>query len=56
MHVELGVAILSNELFGRPKVYVVGEHFNNSVFYFHPCVNRRKSFEEVLEEIESIKN
>jgi len=52
MHTELGVAILSNILFGKPRIFVVGEHLNNCVFYFHPVVERRKSVEEVLREIE----
>ena len=52
MHTELGVAILSNILFGKPRIFVVGEHLNNCLFYFHPVVERRKSVEEVLREIE----
>ncbi len=52
MYVELGAAIFSNIEFGKPKIYVIGEYTSRSMFYFHPSVNRRKSIEEVLEEIE----
>lgn len=52
MYVELGVAILSHMERGRPKIYVVGPETSRSMFYFHPAVNRRRTIEEVFEEIE----
>jgi len=51
MYVELGVAILSYKLFGKPKIYVVGEDNSYALFYFHPSVIRKNSIEEVLEEL-----
>lgn len=50
-HVELGAAILSAIKFGRPKIYVIGEYNRESMFYFHPLVNRKKTIHEVLEDI-----
>ena len=51
MYVELGAAISSNLEHGKPKIYVIGEYTSRSMFYFHPSVNRRKTIDEVLEEI-----
>ncbi len=51
MYVELGAAISSNLEHRKPKIYVIGEHTSRSMFYFHPSVNRRKTIDEVLEEI-----
>jgi hypothetical protein len=53
MYVELGAALALNQLNGNPEIYVVGEENNQSQFYFHPAVKRRKTFEEVMEEIEN---
>ena len=52
MFVELGTAILSNLLYGRPKIFVVGEHNSNCLFFFHPSVMRKNSIEDVLKELE----
>ena len=54
MYVELGVAISSNIEQGKPKIYVIGEHTSRSMFYFHPSVNRRKTIDDVLEEIKKL--
>ena len=54
MYVELGAAISSNLEHGKPKIYVIGRHTSRSMFYFHPSVNRRKTIDEVLEEIEKL--
>ncbi len=54
MYVELGAAISSNLEHGKPKIYVVGDHISRSMFYFHPSVNRRKTIDEVLEEIKEL--
>ncbi len=51
MYVELGTAIASHLTFGKPLIYVVGEHSSRSMFYFHPSVKRRKTIEDVLGEI-----
>ncbi len=51
MFVELGIAILSNLLFRKPKIYVVGEHNKRILFFFHPAVNRRDKIEDVLKEL-----
>ncbi len=53
-YVELGAAILLNLLQEKPKIYIVGEQNSESIFYFHPCVNRRENIEEVLAEIENL--
>ncbi len=54
MYVELGAAISSNLEHGKPIIYVIGEYTSRSMFYFHPSVNRRKTIDEVLEEIEKL--
>lgn len=54
MYVELGIAILSNLMFGKPIIYIVGDYTSRSMFYFHPSVNRRKNINHVLKEIEKI--
>ena len=54
MYVELGAAISSNLEHGKPKIYVIGEHTSRSMFYFHPSVNRRKTIDDVLQEIEKL--
>ena len=51
MHTELGVAILSHILFGKPKIYVAGEHNKNSMFYYHPSVKRMEKIEYVFEDL-----
>ena len=51
---ELGVAIMSFLIYGKPLIYAVGEKTNQVTFYYHPSVRRRKSFDEVLTEIEKV--
>lgn len=51
MYIELGAAISSNLAYGKPKIYIIGEHTSRSMFYFHPSVNRRKNIDEILKEI-----
>lgn len=48
---ELGAAIALNVSSNKPKIYVVGEHIGNNMFYFHPSVNIRKTIEEVYKEL-----
>jgi len=50
-HAELGGAIMSRKLLEKPQIYIVGENLGESIFYFHPSVNIRKSFAQVREEI-----
>lgn len=51
MYVELGAAILSYLKYQKPKIYVVGKYNHNTIFYFHPSVNRRNNIQEVLVEL-----
>jgi hypothetical protein len=48
MYVELGVALASYEACGTPAPFVVGIRNNQSVFYFHPAVQRVGSLDELL--------
>jgi nucleoside 2-deoxyribosyltransferase len=51
VYTELGAAIASNKLTGKPKIFVVGE--SPALFVYHPAVNRRNSVEEVMKEMEA---
>ncbi|HLD56702.1 MAG TPA: hypothetical protein VJA47_00240 [archaeon] len=51
MHIEFGMALILNKLFGKPKVYVVGQANSRSTFYFQDCVKRAETLEEVLKEL-----
>lgn len=55
MYVELGAAILSNIKFGRPKIFVVGPHNTNVMFYFHNVISRKDNIDEVLRELSLMK-
>lgn len=46
---ELGAAIALNLIMGKPKVFVVGEHLANNLFYYHPIVTRLNYLAELLE-------
>lgn len=46
---ELGAAIASNELSGKPKIYVLGTHMSQNFCYFHPSVNRFKTIKQLLD-------
>lgn len=48
MYVELGLAIATYEATGKPLVFVVGPDNDESVFYFHPAVQRVGTLEEAL--------
>ena len=50
-YVELGAAISSFLDKGRPRVYVLGEKINQSVFYYHPAVKRVRSLAEIINDI-----
>ncbi len=51
MYAELGAAIFSNIEHGKPHIYVIGNSLSNCMFYFHPSVYRRKTIDDVIEEI-----
>ena len=51
MHVELGAAIASQLLRGRPQVFVVGKNNADSLFYFHSAVKRLDTIAAFFEEI-----
>lgn len=51
-YAELGAAIMSAVLNGKPRIYVLGDRPVHSVFFFHPTVKRVKSIQEVLEDLE----
>jgi hypothetical protein len=52
---ELGMAIALFELQGKPKIYIVGnrDHLSPNMFYFHPSVIYKSSFNEVLKDIKT---
>lgn len=50
MYTELGIAINNYLNFGKPEIFIIGDHLNRSPFYFH-VVNGCKTFDEVLEKI-----
>jgi hypothetical protein len=53
MYTEFGYALLSNVKSGKPKIYVVGDYLNRSVFFFHPSVKRVSRIEEVFKDIDN---
>ncbi|MDP2807530.1 MAG: hypothetical protein Q8O74_05265 [bacterium] len=55
-YVELGAAISSFLEKGRPLVYVLGEKTDQSVFYYHPAVNRVRSLEEIINDTDAKKD
>jgi len=53
VYVELGAAISSFLEHGKPQVFIVGDSFAKSMFYFHSSINRRNSIKEVLDEVDA---
>lgn len=49
--IEFGVALHSLIMTGAPRIFVVGDHTNESIFYYHPSVQRRGSIDEILREL-----
>lgn len=49
---EFGMALLSNNLFNKPSIYIVGSDINN-MFFMHPAVKIRKTIDEVINELKS---
>ncbi len=53
MYTELGVAISSHIDKRKPIIYIIGNHLDKSIFYFHPSINIRHKIEQVIEELEN---
>ena len=47
---EFGMALLSNNLFNKPTIYIVGSDINN-MFFMHPAVKIRRTINEVIDEL-----
>lgn len=52
MYAELGIAISSQLDNGKPIIYIIGDYQSRSSFFFHPLINKRKTIEEILRELE----
>ena len=52
MYVELGAALARAQIHQPVRVFAVGEHSNNSVFYFHPLVKRCPTIYDVFTELQ----
>ena len=48
MYVELGSAIEHCVKDGKPEIYVIGNHLDRCMFYFHPVVKRMKNIEDLI--------
>lgn len=48
MYLELGTAIMNKRLKGKPKIFVIGEYLNRSMFFFLPEVGLEKNIDDVL--------
>lgn len=49
---ELGAAIAAYHILKKPRIFVVGPHFDSNFCFWHPVVSRRDSIDEVLKDIE----
>ena len=47
-HVELGTALMSSIVGGKPQIFVIGEHKDHGMFFFHPKVQRVKTIDDVF--------
>jgi hypothetical protein len=45
---ELGVAIASRQLTGKPMIYVAGGHLETNAFFYHPAVERFGNVEDAI--------
>jgi hypothetical protein len=50
-HTELGVAIWQHVQTGKPQIYVIGEHNDISIMYFHPSVKRLPDLDAVIADL-----
>lgn len=48
MYVELGACLMHHQIHKRPRIIAMGPHINNSIFYFHPKVERAHDIEEMV--------
>lgn len=53
LNIEFGAAIMLAKTKGKPIIYVVGEFNDKSPWFFDPFVKRKKSVEEVIEELKN---
>ena len=51
MYIEFGGAIMSKIIKGKPQIYVIGKKLGRSMFFFHPAVKRRRTIEDVFEDL-----
>lgn len=47
-HVELGVAIASNILNGKPQIFIIGEYNTHNLFNFYSEIQRVESIDDVF--------
>lgn len=52
-YAEMGAAIALAVEHGRPRIYVVGDSPEQSIFFFHPSVRRVGIIEDVVQDVES---
>ena len=50
-YAELGAALISAVQNGKPKIYVIGNHPVDTVFYFHPKVKRVTSLGDAMRDL-----
>jgi hypothetical protein len=50
---ELGLALAANLIRNTPAIYVLGEHLDGNMFYFHPNVKRVNTLDELLSHIKN---
>ncbi|MCP6719628.1 MAG: hypothetical protein KJI71_05430 [Patescibacteria group bacterium] len=51
-YVDLGIALGGNKLQGKPgRIYVLGTKTNESQHYFNSAIRRRKTIEDVFEDL-----
>ena len=53
MYTEFGVAIMCNEMTGKPFVYLLNDTQDVTLFNYHPAVNWKKTLEEILEDLQN---
>ena len=52
MYTEFGAAIVSNEITGKPFVYLLNDTQDMTLFNYHPAVIWKKTLEEILVDFE----
>ncbi len=51
-YVELGAAIATFLEMGKPRIFILGKKKDQSIFYFHPAVERMKTISDILAAVE----